>query len=74
MFESAPATHHHEDRDRSQPHVLPPQGETDEADDSDQAEDRGHHQAASATERKPEQRAKDLAAVEGINGQNIKDQ
>jgi hypothetical protein len=72
--QSAPAIHQHEDGNGPKPNVMRPEGETDESDDADETEDRGYHQASSAAQHKPEQRSKDLATIQGINGQNVENQ
>ncbi len=74
VLQAAPAVHQHEGRDSSVPDGLRPDGETDESCHSDQAEDRGHHQAASSSEHKPEQGAKNLAAIQGIDGKDVEHQ
>jgi hypothetical protein len=74
LFQAAPATHQHEESDRTQPDILPPQRQTDETNDAYQSDDCSDHQTASAPKHKPEQGAEDLAAVEGINGQDIENQ
>ena len=50
------------------------QNETNEGGNADEAEDGGDHETARASEDKPEQGAKDLAAIERINGKDVKDQ
>ncbi len=54
--------------------VLAPEREADESGDSDQAKDRGDHQTAGTSHHKPEQGAKDLAAIERIDGKDVEDQ
>jgi hypothetical protein len=74
VLQAAPAIHQHEDGDRSEPDGFHPDGEGDNPGHAHKAKDRGHHQAAGSSEYKPEQRAKNLAAIQGINWQDIEDQ
>jgi hypothetical protein len=74
VLQAAPAIHQHEDGYRSQPDVLSPDSETDEAGDPYQAEYCGYHQAASAAQHKPEQGAENLAAIQRIDGKDIENQ
>jgi hypothetical protein len=53
---------------------MHPESETDEADDADETEDRAYHQAPGAPQDKPEQGPKDLATIEGIDGENVEKQ
>jgi hypothetical protein len=74
LFEAAPAVHGGVGGDETCPDGLGPEGETDEASDTNESEDRGNHEAAGASERIPEKRAKDLAPVERINGKDVEDE
>src|SRR6202051_1455812 len=67
VLQAAPATHQHEESDRSQQDVSAPEGKTDESGDSDQANDRGDHQAARAAQHKPDQGAEYLAAIQRVD-------
>src|SRR5712692_2103078 len=48
MPQSAPAIHEHEDGEHSEPDGMDPHGEDDEPGHAEEADDRGHHQAAGA--------------------------
>ena len=56
------------------PEGLSPEGKSDERGHTHEAEDGRDHQAAGASQHKPEQRAKNLAAIERIDGQDVEDQ
>jgi hypothetical protein len=74
VLQAAPAVHEHKGCECTVPDGLCPDGETDESCHSDQAQDRGDHQTATASEHKPEQRAKDLTAIQWIDGKNVENQ
>ena len=60
--------------DEAGPNGLFKECEHDEPGDSEEAQKRSDQQAARAAERKPEQGAKNLAAVEGVDGENVENQ
>jgi hypothetical protein len=51
-----------------------PEGETDEPGHPQEAENGGHHQAAGASYYKPQQRPKNLAAIQRIDGQHVENE
>jgi hypothetical protein len=74
VLQSSPAIQQHEDGDRPEPKIVHPEGKTDESSHSQKSKDCGYHQAASASEHKPEQRPEDLAAIPGIDWQTVENQ
>jgi len=74
VFESAPAVHQHEGGDGSVPNRPRPDGKADETGDANQAEDRGHLQAACPAQHEPQERPKNLATIQGIDGQDVENQ
>ena len=72
-FEAVPAIHAGIGGDEAQPDRLLPQCQQDKTGDPNKAENRSDQQAARSSERKPEQRAQDLTAIERIDGQNVED-
>src|SRR5580658_2542255 len=68
---AAPAVHQHVSRDGEEPDRLLENGKTDECGGTDEADDGGDLKAPTAPQRKPEQRAQNLPAIEGIDGQDV---
>jgi hypothetical protein len=74
LLQSAPAIHQNERGQNSEPHGLHSQREDDEPSHTEETDDRGRHQTASAAHYKPKQGPKNLAAIERINREHIEDQ
>jgi len=53
---------------------MSPKRESDEPRTADEPDNRGHHEAAGASEHKPEQGTKDLAAVQGVDRQHVENE
>src|SRR5690606_8991446 len=70
-LECAPAVHTDEGGQDTRPQAAPPKGETDKAGDAHEPDGRRDQQAAPRSNRKPEQAAKDLAAIERVNRQDV---
>ena len=71
LLKSAPAAEQQINRDEAEPVITVLGGEGDEAEDAHDSKHRGHHQAARFAQHEPQQGAQDLAAVEGIDGQDV---
>src|ERR1039457_4766008 len=74
MLQASPAIHEHERGHDSEPGGMDPYRQTDKSGDTNEAEDRSYHQAARTSQHKPEQGAKNLAAIKRIDGQYVENQ
>lgn len=74
MLKSAPAVQQNEDGDSPEPERLADYGESDEAEYSEQAENRCNHEAACTADYEPKERTKNLTAVEGVDRKDVKHQ
>jgi hypothetical protein len=74
MFQSSPAVHEHENRDRPEPEIPAHKCPDNEAGDSEKSQNCGDHQAASSSQDKPEKGSKNLTPIQGIDGQDVEDQ
>ena len=74
LSQSSPATRQDEHRQDSKPDGLHSQSENNKPSHADKTDDRGHHQTAGPSHRKPEQGPKNLTAVQWIDRQQIENQ
>ena len=73
-FEAAPAVHSGVGGDQARPYGLSLECKQQQRRDSKESEKRGNQQAARSAQRKPEQGAQDLSAIEWVNGQDVEDE
>jgi hypothetical protein len=71
VSQPAPAIQKHEGSQRPKPDRTHPDSEHDEPGHAQEADAGGYHQAAGASEHKPKQRAKNLAAVQRVDWQHV---
>src|ERR1019366_8403635 len=74
VLQSAPAIQQHKNGDCPGPYGMRPEGKTDEPGHAQETEDGGYHQASGTSQHKPQKRAKYLAAIQWIDGQDIENQ
>lgn len=74
LFEAAPAVHGGVGGNEAGPYGPEIDGEDEQSSHAEKAKEGRDHEAAGAAEREPEERAQDLAAVEGVDGKDIEDE
>lgn len=74
MLQTSPAVHEHEHGESAVPCGTTPDREREEACHPDETEESGNHQAMSTSYDKPKQGPKNLAPVERVDGQDVKDE
>jgi hypothetical protein len=74
LHQPPPAVHQDEHTHNGEPNALGSDGQHEQTRNSDQSNYGSDHQAAGAAYPKPEQGAKNLAAIKRINGQQIENQ
>ena len=74
LFQSSPAIHQNEYGQNSKPGGLQPKCQGDESCHADKPDNRGRHQAASSPHRVPQECPQNLAPIQRIDGQDVKDQ
>src|SRR5579871_5915869 len=74
MLQSAPTVHKHENRNGREPEIPAHKCPDNETGDSDESQNRCHHQASRAPQDKPEKGAKNLTTVQGIDRENVEDE
>lgn len=74
VLPAAPGVHEHIDGDKSHPDGFHPPCKCDKPERAQEPHDGRDHQTSRSSEHKPEQGAKYLTAVEGINGEQVEGQ
>ena len=74
LVEAVPALYSSEGGEEEEPEAAEPGGEADDGGGADEADDGGDHEASCLADDEPEERAEDLAAVEGVDGEEVEDE
>ena len=74
LLQAAPAIEQDEHREDADPHILQQERNPDQAGDPREANDGGHQQTARPPHNKPEEGPENLAAIERIDGEHVKNQ